>query len=570
MIMRRNILRVVSLGILVCLVTVATVAQTKPVPPSRPTEAGGETKDPISQEREEPKEDPKLPRIDLPEFVIVGVARFDPPDVQKSAIDEPGIYRRPAMSQPGARDVETLELGTRPKERFLQSIGRSFFGVATMSYGSFATPKAHAWVGQDLGDVQYAVEAQYQRTKGFQPNTDRSGGTFGAFGVMRLNSESRWLHGATLRGDGGLGSEKYRFYGSNDPSLTRTLGHFTFGSAFHSGETSPIGYRVSAEFDNFSVQDSSEKARENTFRLGVQGQTAIGKVGIQSGVIFTVASVGSTTDHTLSMTEIQLGTSRIWMGSFYINAAVGYYAGRGMGDQRISKVAPRASIGYWFAGMHTVSLMYESTIGFASLEHQVGRNPFLTAQAVLKHASTRFALEAALESDWSRWLSSRISVRNSQIDHFPLLRDSARTGVWQLRYTGLTKVTTARLEGFANISANDYFALVVEGNHAENSDTNGKIAYLPEGEASVLYSHRFSFGVSVSPKLQYTHNRPIASDSEGRLPGFLLASLGIEFSGIRSLTIFARADNILDKQYEVWQRYRGLPFTATFGVSYRW
>ncbi|MBM4169679.1 MAG: hypothetical protein FJ215_11085 [Ignavibacteria bacterium] len=568
--MTRHNVHLFRLATLYILFAATASAQTKPVPPPRPTEAGADAKVPTVQEREEAKEEPKLPRIDLPEFVITGVARFDPPDIQKVSVEEDGIYRRTGMAQPGVRDVATVELGTRPKERFFRPPGRSFFGVATASYGSFVSPFAFARFGQDLGTLEYALEAQYHRTKGFQKYADRSGGKFAATSAVNLNSASSWLDEAELSGRLGLGSEKYRFYGSIDPTFTRTLGHFDIGGSFVSGKESPIGYKLRTSFKNFSIQDSSEKSRENAFYLGIQGEKSIGSIGIRSGVDFTLTSVGSATDHTLSMTSLYLGTSRTWLKNLFVEIGARYVAARGMENQRISRLAPRAAIGYWFSGMHTVSVTYESAVRFISLQNQIARSPFLNAQSVLKHATDRYVVEGALDSDWNRWLSSRFSVRRSRIDHVPILRDSARTGVWSLSYRGLTDLTTARVGAFANISANDYFAVVVEGNHSRNPSTNGKIPYLPEVEATVRYSHRFSFGLSVTPALQYVHHRPVSADSSGRLPGFLLTSFALELSGIRSLTIFARADNVLDKQYEVWQRYRGLPFAATFGLSYRW
>lgn len=561
----------ILIGIFAFLTVSGALSQTKIVPPSRPVEISPDRAEQITRKADQESQQPLLPKIDLPEFVITGVARFEPPDVEKMTFEESGIYRRgQGLHTVGTRDIATQELGERYREKFFRPKEHSFTGKVLVGYGSYSSPWGEFWLGKKLPTFDYAVDAYYNRTKGFQSYTDRSSGGIGALGNTMFTSSSAWLDQSRLAGRARYQSEKYRFYGSVVPTVTRTISQIDFGTTFRSIYLSPIRYQALLNYRNTTVEDSSERARENKISVGLRGEIPIWKTSVQTGLNYTIATVGSLQDYTVSLFESYVGSSKIWWGGFFIQAGVHFYASRDMEDQKKSRVFPKAKAGYWFLEKHTATLSYAPSIGFASMDDRIHKHPFLSAQSFLKHPETIFSLESVLESDWNEWLSTKIGLKFDRIVDYPHYVDSAQIGIWRIGYFGRTNLLKANIEAFANLSPNDYFGVAVVGNLPKNALTKNRVPYMPEADLSAFYSHYFSFGLSVHPRIEYYHFRPVAVDSSNRLPGFMLANLELEYVGLKPFSIFLRLGNILNKRYEVWHGYRGLPFTANFGLSFRW
>ncbi len=548
-----------------------TVSQTKSAPQTSIQENPQTKSDQNVQAMQQERQEPALPKIDLPEFVITGVATFTPPDVEKIQIEDSGIYRSGQLSNKiGDRDQKTLELGERYREKYFQPPKKTFNGKITGSYGTFYSPQFALWIGQKLSTFDYAVDGYYEKTRGFQSFTDRSEGGIGLRGNFVFASESPLINQARLYGQTRYDSEKYRFYGSTNPRATRRISSLGFETNFSSPIKSPILYDASFSFMNTVIEDSSERTRENKVLTGIQFEIPVLGTRLETGVQYSISTFGSSKDNTLSLLEGLLGVPRIWWKDLFISGGVKYSVVKGMVGQDDAKLLPRAAFGFRVFNGHVVSFGYEPEFKFFTLLNRIEMNPFLSTKSDLKLPLTKLSLESSLESDWSQILSSRVSVTYEKVDDIPFYVDSTRSGQWKLKYSGQTNFFRPNLQVFANISPNDYFRIAVLGNFMKNPNTGNRVPYLPEMEASIFYSHKFSFGLGLHPRIEYLHERPISIDSTIKLPGFMLAHFDIEYTGLSPMSVFVNFNNVLNKKYEIWDRYRGLPFTVRAGLSVKW
>jgi hypothetical protein len=511
-----------------------------------------------------------LPRIELPEYVITGVASIDLPDVLKMIPEEQGVLRAGQQRGPGRREFfayspRWVAEGGKDPSQLPETHAR-----LSASFATFLTPTIDAWFGQRYEDFDYGVSASYFKTNGFAPQTNRSGGAATVDGGLLLKAENPYFNAARLSGDLRYFSETYRFYGGLDPSLKRTNDAVRLDAGFSSSTQSPWQYAAGVAYSTYAVKESSLTARQDVAEFSLAADVPTPVVPLAAAARAQLGSRTGIAEGNYSMIQLGVESQRGWWSSFFAQAGVNLYVAKGMSGQQLTRLYPSAGIGYRFPSVHSIMLGYQPRVSFSRLDLLVGRSPYLSSGAVIRHVDMPLRFAGILESEWSDLIVTRATVRWELWKDEPLFSDSTERGVWELEYLGTTTRLEVELEAFANISSNGYFAVSIVARSSKVRETSVSVPYLPETEVSLLYGHDFPGGITLLPRLSFFGRRNTRLEGEQFLNGYAIAGLRAEYAPLPSLKVFADLDNLLDVRYEVWKGYQGHPFLMTAGVSYSW
>ena len=510
-----------------------------------------------------------LPTIDLPEFVVTGSASIDPPDAQKHLYDEDGVYKRlSSENTPGTRERETLDLG----ERFKQSLllpSKRVSGSLLASLGNYFTPELEASVGLTDPSYDAAATASYSRTKGFTRNADASSGMINVQGSHEILTGSSSVQQARLTGAAGFDTRSYKFYGSLAPTTQRDLSRFSLlvqGAANLEPEAS---LRMGVRFQAVSVKDSATTTTENSVKVDVGGSVPVMNFPLDVSGKAWFSTVTTITSHQLSLISLGVGTQRLSWGDVSFRAGAEGYRIEGMDGQEGSYFFPSMFLDVRFLKQHDAFFSFAPGPEFQTLEDHINRNSYLSARAAIRHTIARLAFTVGVESNWNSWLSTKGWVDFRSMSDYPFYADSSGSGVWLLAYGGKTTVTAFHLDGVANISSNDYFA-VKNTVRLSKSTVAEHIPYAPEFESLVLWTHGFGSDFEAISTAGFVSHQNADFIGASHVGEHLWTGFRIEYLGFGDLRIFGEATNVANQNYERWRGYRADPFRLSVGLMYRW
>jgi hypothetical protein len=560
---------IVALGVL--------SAQEKPTPPGKPQPQPGipVVSSPDTSLKSPASESPArssqgLPKFDLPEYVITGVASLDLPEEEKQIGDEPLHELELANPAGASRDRLTFEFVAGEKESLPPGEHVISSGRIQASSGTYFTSRVGAWFNQFtpnnfiLGDIQYGV------SKAYVPFANRSGGRLNLSAGVSMRGTSEGSARGDLSGNLGYGSDTYRFYGSPTPSLTRTVSDLKLSAILDAPHESLFNYNVHAGFLVTSIGDSSSTIRETQLHIGGMSNLILGSVPIDGRIDFSLASYSGSGGGSLPYLDASLMTQRLWYGNFFLDASVHFYLAQGMLSQKFARVYPHIEAGY---------KVFENTIASASYLGRVQNNtlasllqvqPYLSAISTIRQSELPLDLTLALETDWSNSWRTRFSARFQSVRDYPLLTEAGSPGIWTTAYGGTTSVATYQAEIFAKFDANSYFTMSLEINDSKNSVTTLEVPYLPDLRLSGGLSLEVARGLRLLPTIAFVNRRVPDLYVPSKLKEY--ADLGFrgEYSAFKSLTLFFDCRNLTDSKYEEWNGYRAVPLVVTGGIGYRW
>lgn len=512
----------------------------------------------------------QLPKIDLPEFVITGTATIDPPDVRKSTTDESGIYKRhPSENLPGMRDAGTVDLGERFR-RSLFATGEVRDGFLTAKLGMFFSPSVGISYGVSSNSYDVHGRAEYTRTKGFARFTDASRGFLAAGGSLVLDHPGTVFHESRLDGEASYEIRRYKFYGSRRPSTQRerTVGELQFGIA--SAIDAPQNYHARLEYRGLTLGDSSASVTENHVTLMAGSGIPVLEIPLEFSAALDLSTITAAAPVSLSLFRFSLLSVPFRWKKFSLSVVLNGFAVTGMNNQRGNYVYPAVRMRYRVSDNHAVMLGYHPSVGYTTLREESFRQPYLSGVAVVRHPVDRLALSGEIESSWAAWMSTKLSATYRRTTDLPLYSDSADSGVGSFQYGGTTSILTVRADAVANITPNDYFAVAATANSTENDLTRASVPYIPGFELSAFYRRILSSAFEASISLNGYTQRRASVTGPLTVPGGLWSGMRLEYTGIRGLRLFVAAENIFDRNDQVWKNYRVEPFRIDLGLSYRW
>lgn len=570
--------RILNIAILISAFVCGLTAQEKQTAPAKP-EPGTRRPD-VARPRVEAKaQQPggegrraaELPKIDLPDFVITGVVTIDLPNTEKVQPDQKASDLPIPLVDPLAaeRDRGTVEFAATGKLTDETAGPVAQHGNISASIGSHFSPVVGIWVGQRRPEYFYLGDAHYASTKGYAPYANRSEGALHAKGGTLIHAPSPWLDQATGTGNASYGSRAYRFFGSNTPSLTRSISRFALGGDL-SSSLSPLAYDVGLGFSSSVISDSSSNVTELRFNLSAESSIPVWSTSILGRIQFTATSLTGSSSASLPYLEVTVGSTRLSWGRFFAQASAHAYLAKGMLDQSVRKIYPNMTIGYHFPAWTLLSLSYSGGVRYNALTDFVGAHPYLSGTSLIRHSDVPVDVTGALETDWNTAWRTRFSAHYQSVRDYPLYTERGQRGVWSAAYFGTTSLMIYQADLFANFNSNSYFGLSAAWNSTKNSATQLKVPYVPEFQITGMYSRAILSGLSVSPWSSFVGRRAVDLSGGSRLPSYLIIGLKADYSGLGSLHLFVDVQNATDKKYEEWRGYRAAPFLVSVGTSYHW
>ena len=565
------------------------VAQEKPTPPgkSNPDRRALGVTAPDTLFKSAPRDSTArstqaLPKFDLPEYVITGVASIDLPDVEKQDSDEPLHVAELANPLNALRDRMTDEFVSGEKEGVPIAFGSASSGRIGASSGRYFNSKFGLWVSRLDPDYFFFGDAHYEVSRAYIPFTNRSGGNINVTGGMTLYEPSERYGGGKLRGDLGYGSEAYRFYGSSSPGLTRTVSRFRLGGSLDSPRELLFNYGARAGLLVTSIGDSASSVSETQFHLSGESNLLVGSFPLDGSIDLALASIAGTGAGALPYLEASLMTPKHWFGGFFVQGSVHLYVTQGMLSQKLARVYPHVSVGIKVMGNSVASASYLGKVQFNTLSALVDSHPYLSAVSTIRQSDLPLDLILALETDWSEVWRTRFSARFQTVREYPLFTEGGggvspaplgalgSKGIWVTGYLGTTSIASYEANVFAKFDANSYFILSFEINSSKNSKTQWEVPYLPDFRMSAGFSLQVLRGLQVFPSVVYVGRRVPDLYVASKLKEHAQVGLRIEYSALKALGVSLDFQNAANSIYEEWSGYRAAPLVIKAGIGYCW
>jgi hypothetical protein len=510
----------------------------------------------------------QLPKFDLPEYVITGVASVDLPKVEKISFEdvEDVIHTKRKSFGNKQRERETMELEVKRLDNSQAKVN-TYSGMVQAGIGSYFTPQAGLWFGQSLPNYQYTFAGTYHLTNGFAQHTDQSDGSFTAAGRTYLASNEPMIQNAALDGRFGYKSESFRFYGSTTPNLQRTISDFQLKVGIENQATNSFPYSAGISFDNIDVSDSSASANETRFDLNLQTALPIAFLPLQMKFHGMTASGG------LGFMDVSGGIQNYWYAGILFEGSLHVYWAEGMAGQSLFRLRPHLTVSYPITSQHRVYVSYKPMVIPMTLASNIRVNRFLSAVSPIRHADVSNAGELGVESDWNEIVRSRVSFGVKSINDltmFSEFSDSSRQGVWTLAYNEHVTIITFCAEMVAKFESNDYFASTIMLRSIKDSFLGKRIPYFPTIEAGCRVSHRFRTAIVVSADVRFVGEQQADLIGRSTVSSYAVIDVSGEYAPLDFLRLSIGIKNLTDARYETWKGYREFPLTMYVTVQVKW
>jgi hypothetical protein len=507
----------------------------------------------------------KLPKFDLPEYVITGVASVDLPKAEKISFEdvEDVMHTKRKSFGNRQRERETIELEVKRLDAS-QTESNTYSGIVQAGIGSYFTPQAGFWFGQSLPNYQYTFGGTYHLTDGFAQHTDQSDGSFTAAGRTYLASNVPMIQNAALDGRFGYKSESFHFYGSTTPNLQRTISDFHLNVGIENQVTNDHPYSVGISLDNIDVSDSSASVNETRFDLNLQTVLPIASLPLQMKFHGMTASGG------LGFMDVSGGIQNYWYASMIIEGSLHVYWAEGMAGQSLFHLRPHLTVSYPITAEHRMYVSYKPMIIPMTLASNIRIIRFLSATSPIRHTDVSNAGEIGVESDWNEMIRSRVSFDVKSIGDLTMYSDSSRQGVWISVYNGNITIFTFCAEMVAKFMSNDYFASTIMLRSIKNSLLGKRIPYFPLIEAGCRVSHRFKTAIVVSADVKFVGEQQTDFIEKSKVSGYTVIDVSGEYGPLDFMKLSIGIKNLTDTQYKTWKGYQEFPLTMYVIVQVKW
>ena len=507
----------------------------------------------------------QLPKFDLPEYVITGVASVDLPKVEKISFEdvEDVMHTKRKSFWNKQRDRETMELEVKRSDNSKAELN-IYSGMVQAGIGSYFTPQAVFWIGQSLSKYQYTFGGTYHLTNGFAPHTDQSDGSFTAAGKTYLASNVPVIQNAALDGGFGYKSESFRFYGSTTPNLQRTISGFQLNVKIENQAANDLPYSAGISFENVDVSDSSASANETRFDLNLQTTLPIASLPLQMKFHGMTASGG------LGFMDVSGGIQNYWYAGMIFDGSLHLYWAQGMAGQNLFCLRPHLTIRYPITSQHRVYVSFKPMVIPMTLASNIRVNRFLSAVSPIRHTDVSNMGELGVESDWNEIVRSRVSFGVKSISDLTMFSESARQGVWMTAYSGHVTIITFCAEMVAKFESNDYFASTIMLRSINDLFLGKQIPYFPLIEAGCSVSHRFKTSVMVSAVVRFVGEQQADLMGRSTVSGYTAIDVSGEYAPLDILSLSIGIRNLTDARYETWRGYREVPLTMYITVQVKW
>jgi hypothetical protein len=539
-------------------------AQTKPEPPRRPTPVPADRKDTVA-EKSRP-----LPQIELPEYditgtLVPGVAGSNKEGAGgEGALDPLGVKNLRGR-EPQWLDEGMWKLGAGPSVGAGVRAGRVSAGV-----GSFKTPVLDLWVNPGIEDLDLGLRAGYRSSTGHVENAGYRRG-FASLALGRaLGDSSGLISRSSLRASITYAGHSYTPYGALVPVEERTLDRFSSSlmlSDVRVGETLLEG----GVFVTGSSLADRATTRLTRFGARLRGARSVRALSVEWGGELVLSQM---TGPASDQNPLFIRTSLVLQGQVHpdviLRGGVAGYIARGSSGSSLGYLYPLASVSWYPADPLELFIRYEPSVTERTLGDLVDAGPYVREGYTLRHEVVGTDLVAGMGVMFGRSLHVRLSTRYQRISSALLFVDTARVGLWDPWYDGVSTVFTGQGDLTWQMTDADLFTATVRALVSDNSATEEKLPYLAPLRIDGSYGHWFPFGLLLTGDVEMVGERSPDLLASRTLKSFVLLNLSAEYGFLPGWRVMGRVDNLLGARSEWWEGYVAPPRTGWLGLAYSW
>jgi hypothetical protein len=570
-------LKLILVAVLLCthLFSRTALGQEKKEPPPRPAPVG-------EKEDLAPTREARLPKIELPEFVITGRELIEPPVASKGRTsDSDQSVDAARLTVLGEKMNDSLAALAQKSGANLARSAQSYDGKLNLAYGRFTSLYGEGWFGKKYREADFDLHARYLSRKAYIPQSEAASGKVDATGGLYLPERLRFFGGSRVYGDASYQEESFHFFGSFLPQLKRTQSNTLVGLGLFSGPKAPFLYESSVRFRRLIVRDQ-DRSTEDNLLVAIR---ALGeKSSWQPQLEFLYAadylqqSVAGHDPHYLRTTA---GFKKLFFDKLDVSGKVGVYYYKNSDSGFRSKIYPHLGLQYYVDRELTLFARFEPSIQQNSLSKLLIENRYLGNDVSVRHSDLFVNFSGGGQFNLANRGTGRVYVSYQRIHDFPLYNDPSVYFYpdvsplpfvnWSVVYGGTTRITSLTGEILLDLTTNDRVTGTATMLSSHNSDTGEQVPYLPPIQVSSSYLHQFPFGLSMQVSARFVGRRPFDLYSSSRkLDSYFLLGANIEYRVVKNFILFLQLNNIFDERYSVWNRYQEVPFTALGGFSVKW
>lgn len=554
---------------LFCLLMAALLSdasgQTKPEPARRPTPVSPARKDTSERKAEAP-----LPQIELPEYDITGTLIPGVAGGNKAGGDENGALDPLGRNNLRSKEPQWLDQGMWKLGAGPAGVPGARTGRIEAGYGSFQTPWLDVAVSPGTPDFDLAIRGGIRSSAGHVDRADYRRG-YASLGISRSMGDSAGiLSQSTLHASAEYAARNYTPYGAIIPVGDRTLHQFFSGVSLQGvtiGKTVLDGGLYAA---GASLVDRST-TEQMRFGAKIAGSQDFGPVALEGGMELVLSAFTAPVEvgKPLFVRTSLVAAGEVTDNLILRGGAAGYVARGTIGESR-GFLYPLASVSWYPAPPLEIFVRFEPAVNERTLGDLVGSGPYVTLPASLQPEICGTDLAGGMEIGVGRTLRVRIVTRYRRIDNYCSFVDTARVGLWDPWYRGVSTVFSAEGDLMWQVTEADLLTARIRTLESKNSVTDEQIPYLSPLHVDGSFAHWFPFGLLVAGDAQMIGTRTTDLSGSRSLEPFVLLDVSAEYTFLPGWRVRGQVKNFLGTRYEWWEGYVSLPRTGSLGISYSW
>jgi len=251
-----------------------------------------------------------------------------------------------------------------------------------------------------------------------------------------------------------------------------------------------------------------------------------------------------------------------------MHASVGFATLSGDGGQKRTVFLPGFTAVFAITPEHRFVGTYAPRVEMQTLSGLMSIMPFIGAGEPIRHSHVKNRGTIGVESDWTSWLRSAVSLEASTWNDYPVVADTGKTGVFGLYYGNITE-TLVRASVVAKLPVNHYFSAIAIVRSSKGSTPGVSVPYLPSTELTLSYRNELTDQLQIEAVIQMVSARQTnVLGQAGTVAGYTRADAQVTYSIMAGLKAWAAVRNLLDARIEHWAGYTEAPFGLNIGVAY--
>jgi hypothetical protein len=444
-----------------------------------------------------------------------------------------------------------------PLSERLPAERRAVYAEAGM--GLYTTARIAAGYSGESWPYDYSASARFLTTAGDPENSALRQFEATLAGGYIIGDSYGIFSGGHMGARAHYGSDRYRMYGAPEaPERTgdRTGIELTGGNTWRGirfdarGGYRSLGLRDSTAIAERSVEGSLDLSQR--FNEITLGGSADARWTISNDSSISYGELAAFAKYAFPSLSIQGGGALI-------------VAGESDGTTLV-RLAPRAEARLYLAGAITATAGIRSGVTQNTLSSLLGTNPYTSSSYSIRHDVSTFGYNAGVKIEPTRSLAFTADIRNTEYSQYAYF-DSAVAGSFAPHYD---KATIGSIDAtiFWRIGENDELAALATFTKGTLGTPERAVPYLPGVVGEASYRKR----LASIPLTLTTHIRFIGEREGGTgttHDGVVLAGLEGRYQLTPQFDVALEFQNILNRQYELWDGYRERGIFAALGIKSR-